>query len=140
MSSITMSENKENLDIVVRMYSDDLAIDLWRLYQPDTSYYADHRFHGPEQYYEDYVNDNITVLVNNKRIKANLNDVEKLELETVIKLSIESKKEIKKLHVENRILMGLYPDQVNLFIYKDSISEKAFRFTTSDYKGELVAK
>jgi len=133
-------EDEKRLEMVVRIYSDDLAIDLWRLYQPDESLFADHRFTGPDHYYEQYINDNLVVKVNGKVLKAEINNIEKLELETLVKLTVRNKKKIKSLVVENRLLTGLFSDQVNLFIYKGDVQEKAIRFTVDNTNATLVGE
>lgn len=140
MSSLTMQDDGSSYDLVVRIFSDDLTIDLWRLYQPDEDYFADHMYIGPDSWYEKYVNDNMQVLLNGKAIPGKLEMVEKLELETVIRLEIPVKGRVRSLEIDNRLLTGLYMDQVNLFIYKDEESEKAFRFTVEEHSGTIVGK
>lgn len=140
MSGLTQMPDKSGFELVVRIYSDDLAIDLWRIYQPDEDYFKDHRFIGPDSFYENYINDNLLIKLNGKLLKAELSEVELLELETVLRLEVPSKRKIKSLAVENRILTGLFSDQVNLFIYKDSINEKAIRFTVENNSSTLVGE
>ncbi len=68
-------------------------------------------------------------MIDGQQYKARLDDIEKLEIETVMRLFIECHDEINTLDIDNTILKGIYPDQVNLFIYKDNINEMALRFT-----------
>ena len=137
MSSVTEITGKMGYEVVVRLYSDDLALDLWRIYQPDEDYFADHLFHGPDHWYERYINDNFKLLINGETVNGVLKEVEILELETVVKMMVEPVGEVTSLSIENSIMTGLYPDQANLFIFKDSNTEKAFRFTT-DYISETL--
>lgn len=145
MSSITRMDEGDEYEVVVRLYSDDLALDLWRLYQPDESYFADHRFHGPDQWYQRYVNDNFKLIINGDTAAGMLREVEILELETIIRMVVAPSDKVSSLRIENRIMTGLYPDQVNLFIFKDSLNERAFRFTPQhfsellfDHKGDSL--
>lgn len=138
MSSLTIMEGGKGYEMVLRVYSDDLAMDIWRLYQPDESFFADHRYIGPDSYLEKYVNDNVLIKVNGKVIGAVLGDVETTELETIMRLEVPLKRNPKSLSIDNRILTDIYPDQVNLFIYKDNETEKAFRFTVDKYSGALL--
>lgn len=138
MSSVTRMTEDDGYEVVVRLYSDDLALDLWRLYQPDENYFADHRFHGPDQWYERYVNDNFKLIINGDTVTGQLREVEILELETVIRMMVEPAAEVTSLAVENRIMTLLYPDQVNLFIFKDADNEKAFRFTPDHFSELLI--
>ena len=138
MSSLTFMDEGLGYEMVMRVYSDDLAVDIWRLYKPDESYFADHRYIGPDTYLERYVNDNIIITLNGKVRGAVIRDVETTDLETIMRLEVPVKRKPRTLEIENRILTGLYPDQVNLFIYKDNESEKAFRFTVDNYSGALL--
>ena len=140
MSSLTLMEDDNRFEIVVRVYSDDLAIDLWRLYQPDENLFVDHVFTGPDSYYENYVNDNLLVKVNGNLLQAEVTEIEKLELETLVKLTLPVKKKIKSLSIENRFMTELFSDQVNLFIYKDKLQEKAIRFTVENTNATLVGE
>lgn len=138
MSSVTEITGEKGYEVVVRLYSDDLALDLWRIYQPDEDYFADHLFHGPDHWYERYINDNFKLIINGDITTGELKEVEILELETVIRMMIEAPGDVTSLYVENRIMTGLYPDQANLFIFKDSQNEKAFRFTPDHYSEKLL--
>jgi len=140
MSSLTLLEQEERFEMVVRLYSDDLAIDLWRLYQPADSLFADHRFYGPDLYYQRYVNDNLLVEVNGRVLSAELVEVEKLEIETLIRLIVPVRKKVRSVSVENRFLTDLFSDQVNLFIYKDEVNEKSVRFTVENTNEALVGE
>ncbi|TFH34000.1 MAG: hypothetical protein E4G95_08895 [Bacteroidia bacterium] len=140
MSSLTLLQQEESFEMVVRLYSDDLAIDLWRLYQPADSLFADHRFYGPDLYYQRYVNDNLLVEVNGRVLSAELVEVEKLEIETLIRLIVPVRKKVRSVSVENRFLTDLFSDQVNLFIYKDDVNEKSVRFTVENTNEALVGE
>lgn len=138
MSSLTMLPDKTGFELVVRAGSNDIAVEIWRLYQPDEDYFADHMFIGPEQFYQDFVNDNIKVSINSKRVKGELLDVEVIENETIIKLLIPAEKKIKTLNVENNLFTVISPDQLNLFIYKVGEIEKTFRFTLKNNSFSMI--
>ena len=134
MSSLTLNENGDGLIFNLRAYSDDLDLDMYRLYEVEGIVEDDHlfKFTGPDLYYERYVNDHIKIIVNGKTLEAKLIDKEILEIETLLRFTIPLNKRIKNLEVENLILTGLYPDQVNLFIYKNGEIEEGVRYTISE--------
>ena len=111
------------------MYSDYLLLDLVNMYEIPEEHIADHIYCGPDDIYQDYINERLKFVVDGQQYKARLEDSEKLEIETVMRLFIECHDEINTLDIHNTILKGIYPDQVNLFIYKDDINEMALRFT-----------
>jgi len=127
--------------MTVRIYNDDLAIDLARLYGVEQITVEDHyiRYNGPDSFLESYVNDNLKIKFNNREVSAEFKEKEVRELETIIILNLNFNRRVKSIEVENKILTSLYPDQVNLFIYKDNEIEKGIRFT-SMYKNETLKK
>lgn len=137
MSSMEYNPQDIGYRITVRMYSDDLLLDLLTLYELQEEYFADHVYTGPDDIYEDYINEKIKIRINGKQINAELLETEILEIETIIRLFVEFKSEIKSIDISNTILTTIYPDQVNLFIYKDDKNELAFRFT-GDYSEEKL--
>ncbi|MDZ7739470.1 MAG: DUF6702 family protein [Bacteroidales bacterium] len=129
MSSMEYIPGDRGYKITVRMYSDDLLLDLVNMYEIPEEHIDDHIYCGPDNVYQDYINDRLRFMLDSQQYKARLIDAEKLEIETVMHLFIECHDEIDTIDIHNTILKGIYPDQVNLFIYKDDINEKALRFT-----------
>lgn len=134
MSSLSLNESGDVLTFNLRAYSDDLDLDMFRLYSVEGVIVDGHffRFTGPDIFYEKYVNDHIKIIVNDKVLQAKLIHKELLEIETILRFSISLTNGIQRLVVENKILTGLYPDQVNLFIYKNGETEEGVRYTLSD--------
>ncbi len=130
MSSMEYIPGDRGYKITVRMYSDDLLLDLVNMYEIPEEHIDGHLYCGPDDIYQDYINERLKFMVDGQQYKARLEDSEKLEIETVMRLFIEYDNEINTLDIHNTILKGIYPDQVNLFIYKDDINEKALRFTS----------
>ncbi|HDZ40183.1 MAG TPA: hypothetical protein ENH59_00665 [Bacteroidetes bacterium] len=128
----------EGYRITVRMYSDDLLLDLRSLYQLPGEHIDDRIYTGPDDIYEDYINEKLKIKINGKQFSASLLETEKLEIETIMRLFLESGGETNNIEISNTILTGIYMDQVNLFIYKDETNERAFRFTV-DYLNEKIS-
>lgn len=134
MSSLTINKSGDTLIFNLRAYSDDLDLDMLRLYSVEGVIENDHffKFTGPDLFYEKYVNDHIKIIINGKVLEARFIHKELLEMETILRFSIPLNNRIMSLEVENKILTGLYPDQVNLFIYKNGEIEEGVRYTISD--------
>ena len=135
MSSLYMNEGGE-YRLSVRMYTDDLNLDLYRIYDAEGTYNDnDHMFvfTGDDSYYERYINDNLVIDFGGDVLNSKLVEKEVLDLETIlhfkVDISSENKEEIK---INNLILTGLYPDQVNLFIIKLFNKEEGVRFTANN--------
>jgi len=135
MSSLYGNSDEGNLKLSVRMYSDDLALDLYRLYDAEGTYSElDHifTFTGSDSYYERYINDHLKIYSDGIPLLIKLEKKEILDLETLLSFSVELEGNLGKgLKVENRILTSLYSDQVNLFIIRVDGYEKGVKFTTS---------
>jgi len=129
MSSMEYIPQDNGYRITVRMYSDDLLLDLFTLRELPEEYIADHVYTGPDDIYEEYINEKVQIRINNKLYSATLLDTEKLEIETIMRLFVDYDGNINTIDITNTILTAIYLDQVNLFIYKDEENELAFRFT-----------
>jgi hypothetical protein len=125
-------------EMVVRLSSADLTVDLWRQYQPDESFFEDHSFIGPDKYIVDYINDNFKIRINSKLVESVLVSIEDSGEEKIVKMIVPVKGKIRSLDIDNRILTGLLPDQVNLFIYKDNSVERSYKLTADDYYRSIV--
>ncbi len=137
MSSMEYITQDKGFRITVRMYSDDLLLDLLNLYELPEQNIADHVYTGPDDIYEDYINEKLKIKINDKQHTARLLETEKLEIETIMRLFVEYEGEIKSIDISNTILTAIYLDQVNLFIYKDEKNELAFRFSGTYLKEKL---
>ncbi|MEE4215598.1 MAG: DUF6702 family protein [Bacteroidales bacterium] len=137
MSSMEHVPGEEGYKITVRMYSDDLLLDLLSLYQLPGEHIDDHIYTGPDDIYQDYINERLKVKINGQHHSAKLLESEKLEIETILRLFIKHGDPVNNVEISNTILTGIYMDQVNLFIYKDDNNEQAVRFTAS-YMNEKI--
>ncbi|MCF8222069.1 MAG: hypothetical protein K9J25_02900 [Bacteroidales bacterium] len=137
MSGMEYIQEESGYRVTVRMYSDDLLLDLMSLYELPSVHIKDHVYTGPDEIYGDYVNSRLKIMINGKQKAAKLRSVEKLEIETVIRLFIEHTGKVSSLDISNTILNDIYMDQVNLFIYKDKNNELAYRFA-GDYVSEKI--
>ena len=137
MSSMEHVPGEEGYKVTVRMYSDDLLLDLLSLYQLPREHIDDHIYTGPDTIYQDYINERLKIKINGQRYSAKLLESEKLEIETIMRLFIKHDDQVNDVEISNTILTGIYMDQVNLFIYKDNNNEQAVRFTVS-YMNEKI--
>ncbi|MBN1387541.1 MAG: hypothetical protein JW965_03795 [Bacteroidales bacterium] len=137
MSSMEYIPQDSGYRVTVRMFSDDLLLDLLNLYQLPEEHVADHVYAGPDDIYEDYINEKVQIKINGKQYPARLLETEKLEIETIMRLFVDYDGEINTIDITNTILTTIYLDQVNLFIYKDEENELAFRFTPEYLKEKL---
>lgn len=135
MSSLYRDNETAQLILSVRMYTDDLALDLHRLYDAEGTYSEkDHlfTFTGSDSYYEKYIGEHLTISSDGDDTDLKLIKKEILDLETLLYFSVDIKgKEPGRISVVNKILNGLYRDQVNLFILKLNNREVGVKFTAS---------
>lgn len=135
MSSLYRDSDTSGLILSVRMYTDDLELDLYRLYNAEGVYSdLDHHFTftGSDSYYEQYIGEHLKILSDGEALGLKLVKKEILDLETLLYFTVEIKEEeLGKIKVVNKILIDLYMDQVNLFILKLNKREKGVKFTNS---------
>jgi hypothetical protein len=135
MSSLYRDSDDDSPVLSVRMYTDDLNLDLYRLYNAEGVYSEiDHHFifTGSDSYYEQYIGEHFKILSDGEALDLKLVKKEILDLETLLYFSVEMKEEeLGAIKVVNKILNGLYMDQVNLFILKLDKREIGVKFTTS---------
>ena len=86
MSSMEYIPQDKGFRITVRMYSDDLLLDLLNLYELPEENIADHVYTGPDDIYEDYINEKFKIKINGIQQSARLLETEKLEIETIKRL------------------------------------------------------
>lgn len=145
MASLYGKSSEDHLMLSVRMYSDDLALDLHRLYNAEGTYSEiDHlfTFTGADSYYQRYIDDHLKIYSEDMVLKTVLVKKEILDLETLLYFELENTPGPpgKEFHIENTILTGLYLDQVNLFILKVDDSEKGIKFTAEKTEETFTGK
>ena len=128
MSSLEYIPEEKGYRLTVRMYSDDLLLDLLSLYELPADQISDHIYAGPDDIYGKYINERLKVSIDGKAVKSELEEVEKLEIETIMRLFIRHPGGAEEVLISNTILTNIYFDQVNLFIFKDDENELALRF------------
>jgi len=142
MSSLYRDSESDKLMLSVRMYTDDLALDLYRLYNAEGVYSEfDHlfTFTGSDSYYEQYISDHFNILFDGKASVLKFDKKEILDLETLLYFSVDTDKDKPgRISVINKILTGMYNDQVNLFILKLNDTEKGVKFTASSTEEVFV--
>ncbi len=129
MVSMEYVPEEKGYRLTVRMYSDDLLLDMVNTVDVKEEDITDHVYTGPEDIYEKYINKKLRFTINGKEQQAGLFETEKLEIETIMRLFLKHEGDIETVDIINNILTDIYPDQVNLFIYKDTGNEQAYRFT-----------
>ena len=131
MSSLSVEEDSRDWILTVRISNDDLVADLVKQYEVKEISFEDHlvKYTGPDEYLERYINDNLKISMNGKKIGSLLVSKDEGELETIFTLTVQAPKRVREVEIENTILTGLYSDQVNLFIFKTDHTERAIKFT-----------
>ena len=141
MSGLYYDDDGE-INLSLRMYSDDLGLDLYRLYDAEGEYNErDHIFvfKGEDSFYQRYADDHLQILFDGKPVKKELIKKEILDLETLLYFKLKSSdKSVEEVSISNSILTGLYPDQVNLFIFKVFKREEGVKFTVANTEKKFL--
>lgn len=138
MSSMEIMPDENAYLFTLRMYSDDLLMDINDIFNICNKQIDDNINFTKEDRLQDYANYRMKFIINGEAVKAELISIENLEMETLMLFQIPFVERVEEIEVHNQILTALYPDQVNLFIYRDENIEKAIKFTSEHLTEKLV--
>jgi hypothetical protein len=130
--SIDYSPDKELFNMFLRVYFDDFLLDSgikdeeWKnLNFSDSNSFA-------KEVIRKYVNDRISINVNNKHISAVLDTFELSDNELRMNLLLNSIKKVNTITVNNLVMTSLYNDQANMTIVKVNDFEQGVKFTADE--------
>jgi hypothetical protein len=130
--SIDYSPDKELFNMFLRVYFDDFLLDSGikdeerkNLNFSDSNSFA-------KEVIGKYVNDRISIIVNNKHISAELGTFELSDNELRMNLLLNSVKKVNTITVKNLVMTSLYNDQANMTIVKVNDFEQGVKFTADE--------
>lgn len=130
--SIDYSPDKELFNMFLRVYFDDFLLDSGikdeerkNLDFSDSNSFA-------KEVIGKYVNDRISIIVNNKHISAELGTFELSDNELRMNLLLNSVKKVNTITVKNLVMTSLYNDQANMTIVKVNDFEQGVKFTADE--------
>lgn len=130
--SIDYSPDKELFNVFLKVYFDDFLLDsgIKKEEQKNLNFSDSNSF--TKEVIGNYVNNKISIIVNNRNISAELGAMELSDNELRLNLLLNSVKRVNTITVKNHVMTSLYNDQANMTIVKVNDFEQGVRFTADE--------
>jgi hypothetical protein len=130
--SIDYAPDKEIFNMFLRVYYDDFLLDsgIKTEDQKSLNFSGSNLF--TNEVIRNYVNDKIKIIVNNRHISAELENMDLSDNELRMNLFLNSVKKVNSITVKNLIMTSLYNDQANMTIIKVNDFEEGVKLTVEE--------
>jgi hypothetical protein len=130
--SIDYAPDKEIFNMFLRVYYDDFLLDsgIKTEDQKSLNFSGSNLF--TNEVIRNYVNDKIKIIVNNRPISAELENMDLSDNELRMNLFLNSVKKVNSITVKNLIMTSLYNDQANMTIIKVNDFEEGVKLTVEE--------
>lgn len=130
--SIDYAPDKEIFKVFLRVYFDDFLLDsgIKNEDQKNLNFSDSNLF--TKEVIGNYVNDKIKIIVNNKHISAELENMDLSDNELRMNLFFNSVKKVNSITVKNLIMTSIYNDQANMTIVKVNDFEEGVKLTVEE--------
>ena len=85
-----------------------------------------------EKVITEYINEKISIKVNDKQVTAELENVDLTDNELRVNLSFDSVSNVKTITIKNLIMTSIYDDQANMTIVRVNDFEEGIKFTPAE--------
>lgn len=137
MTKIEYVKEKQSLQIISKIFIDDIEDVLQQRYNPDISIATKKETKKDEQYLTKYILQKLTFSVNGEAVKLKYigreyeNDMVKIYLEA------EGIKSLQGLEITNKVLFEMFPEQQNIIHFKSADSKRSMVLEKDNPKGML---
>jgi hypothetical protein len=130
LTSIDYIRGTDSLKVYVKMYYDDFLLDYRNTdILNDSVVKTGPVHHFPEELMNNYLNEKVSIIVNNKELKGKLLNLNIAENEVNINMLYKTARKPGVITVKNIIMTGLYKDQANMLIVKVDDFEQGVKLT-----------
>jgi len=128
---------KESLQIITKIFIDDIEQELRKRYDPSISLASKKETKADAELLKKNILQKLNISVNGKPVKMNYLGKE-YDIETVkVYIEIEEVNSLNSIEVENKILMDIFPEQQNIIHLKTSSRRKSLILDIDNPKGLL---
>ncbi len=129
LTTIEQVQGTDSMKVFFRMYYDDFLNDYSSFdAKADVRKISDNESF-PAEMAGKYFNDKVQIAINNKTLTGKVVAIKILDNEMFLNLLYKSSLDPKKIRIRNRILTGLYSDQINMIFLNLNKHETALRLT-----------
>ena len=136
-TKIEYSEKSASLQIIMRVFTDDLQNGLDTQFSIKSELDTDRELENSDAYIEQYLKDKFFVSVNQQRFPVSYLGKKYDRDETKLYIEIEEVSTIERIEIKNRVLMELFEDQQNIIKLHINGKKKSFILTEKDDKDLL---
>ena len=137
VTEVQYVESQKSVQIISRIFIDDFEKLLRERYDKDITLAIENEKPTVDYYIDKYIKDKFKIKINEQEVEIKFLGKEYEEDIMVNYLEIENVDEISKIHVVNRILFDVFPDQQNIVRFKVNSKNKSFLLTKENDKGML---
>jgi hypothetical protein len=130
--SIDYVPDQEIFKVFLRIYYDDFLLDSGINSAGQKN--LDFSMNSPytQEVMASYINNRITISINNKQIPAKLGEMNLSENELRMNWVFSSTRKVSSITVKNLVMTSLYSDQANMIIVKVNDFEKGVKLTAEE--------
>ena len=136
-TKIEYSEQAASLQIIMRVFTDDLQNGLDTQFSIKSELDTDRELDSSNNYIKGYIKDKFLIYVNDQKTVLNYLGKKYDKDETKLYIEIEQVPKINSIEVKNRMLMELFDDQQNIIKLNINGKKKSFILTGKDDKDLL---
>jgi ribosomal protein S24E len=129
LTSIDHVHGTDSLKVFVRMYYDDFLLDYSLSGLSGTGEESQSTETFPEDLMNNYINEKVNIIINNKHLKGKLLNLSLENNEISMDLLYTTDKNPRTITVRNLIMTGLYSDQANMTIIRINDFEEGVMLT-----------
>ena len=138
VTEVEYVKEQKSVQIITRIFIDDFEKLLRERYDKDITLAIENEKTTVDYYTEKYLKDKFKININEQEVEFKFLGKEYEEDIMVNYLEIENVEDISSIHVVNRILFDVFPDQQNIVRLKINTKNKSFLLTKENDKRMLI--
>ncbi|MRT17012.1 hypothetical protein F3C99_08590 [Vitellibacter sp. q18] len=137
VTKIEYAKEKNSLQIITKIFIDDIEDALQKRYDPSLSLATDMETEAAEADLKKYILQKLKITINGSPVRLHYIGREYDPDMVVAYLEVTDVKSLKSIRVENKVLMELFPEQQNIVHIKTPQSRKSLILEKDEPSGEL---
>ncbi len=126
VTNMDYNVGKQLFEVSFKIFWDDFEVIIWRNYDVNLKLTQQDESKDKELYFSKYIFDNFRIKANNNFLHGSLKKGEIKDKSIWLDFYFPCSSDIKKVEIENRIMMDMFDDQTNLLMFRFKEVEKAF--------------
>lgn len=137
ITKIEYVKEKNSLQIIIKIFIDDIEDALQQRYDPSISLDAKKETEAADEDLKNYILQKLKIKVNGKPVQLNYIGKEYDTDMVVAYMEVKDVKELKTIEIENKVLMEVFPEQQNIIHLKTPKSRRSLILDRDEPKGKL---